>query len=316
MKVGLTISAVILFGLLGSLSIVPPLHAQDISTTPMTIQRDFALTVKLPFALDSSHISPVSAIQDPTVIQMFLSCWNRAGKSEVQRRIKCGELFGGGWPAFPPGCKMNRPIEECKPSDTFVFRGYSSLSLLTTTLIIVKNENCIGAYLLADDEAHGNPTRNISVTCGKLAASKPPTAEEQAPTKAPICIACPNASYSDQARKAKVPAVVPAAAPAPPTAPAPTKAGPPPEEVAKLQNQADQLNIRATTVQTSVESLRQQQHAAGFNLRTDISSSQERMRMYLAKGNAALKGADLKTAQTNFDFAEAELGKLENFLGR
>lgn len=40
------------------------------------------------------------------------------------------------------------------------------------------------------------------------------------------------------------------------------------------------------------------------------------MRMYLAKGNAALKGADLKSAQTYFDVAEAELGKLENFLGR
>jgi len=50
-------------------------------------------------------------------------------------------------------------------------------------------------------------------------------------------------------------------------------------------------------------------------LRADISSSQDRMQAYLAKGNAALKAQDLKTAQKYFDLAEAELGKLEKFLG-
>ena len=90
----------------------------------------------------------------------------------------------------------------------------------------------------------------------------------------------------------------------------------PPEEITKAEDEADKLNIRATTVQNSIAALRQQQRAAGFDLRADISSSQDRMQMYLAKGNTALKTPDLKTAQKYFDLAETELGKLEKFLGR
>ena len=39
------------------------------------------------------------------------------------------------------------------------------------------------------------------------------------------------------------------------------------------------------------------------------------MQLYLAKGNAALKAQDLKGAKKYFDLADAELTKLEKFLG-
>jgi eukaryotic-like serine/threonine-protein kinase len=91
--------------------------------------------------------------------------------------------------------------------------------------------------------------------------------------------------------------------------------GPSPEEIAKAEDEADKINVRAATVQNSIETLRRQQQAAGYNLRADISSSQDRMQAYLAKGNAALKAQDLKTAQKYLDLAETELGKLEKFLG-
>ena len=99
--------------------------------------------------------------------------------------------------------------------------------------------------------------------------------------------------------------------PAPPAPPP----GPSPEEIAKVEDAADNLNVRADTVMQSVETLRKQQQAAGYNLRGDIASSEERMQMYLAKGNNALKAQDLKNAQKYFDLAEAELTKLEKFLG-
>jgi eukaryotic-like serine/threonine-protein kinase len=102
--------------------------------------------------------------------------------------------------------------------------------------------------------------------------------------------------------------------PAAPDVPAPP-AGPSPEEIAKAEDDADKLNVRAVTVQNSIETLRKQQQAAGYNLRADISASQDRMQAYLAKGNAALKTRDLKTAQKYFDLTETELGKLEKFLG-
>jgi serine/threonine protein kinase len=103
------------------------------------------------------------------------------------------------------------------------------------------------------------------------------------------------------------------------TPPAPAVPGPPPgpspEDIAKAEDEADKLNIRAATVQNSIETLRKQQQAAGYNLRADISASQDRMQAYLAKGNAALKAQDLKTAQKYFGLAEGELGTLEKFLG-
>jgi eukaryotic-like serine/threonine-protein kinase len=99
----------------------------------------------------------------------------------------------------------------------------------------------------------------------------------------------------------------PAAPPVPP--------GPSPEEIAKMEDEADRLSVRATSASRSVETLRQQQQADGYNLRADISSAQDRMQMYLAKGDAALKAKDLTKAQKYYDLAEAELSKVEKFLG-
>jgi hypothetical protein len=98
------------------------------------------------------------------------------------------------------------------------------------------------------------------------------------------------------------------AAPVPPP-------GPSQEEIEKAEDEADKLNVRANSVSHSIDALRQQQNASGYNLRADIASSEERMQMYLAKGNAALKAQDLKGAQKYFDLADTECNKLEKFLG-
>jgi len=82
-----------------------------------------------------------------------------------------------------------------------------------------------------------------------------------------------------------------------------------------MEDEADRLSVRASSASRSVETLRQQQQAEGYNLRADISSAQDRMQMYLAKGDAALKAKDLPKAQKYFDQADAELTRLEKFLG-
>jgi len=91
--------------------------------------------------------------------------------------------------------------------------------------------------------------------------------------------------------------------------------GPSPEELAKLEDEADKLNVRASTVSQSVETMRKQQMAAGYNLRADIAGSAERMQLYVAKGNAALKAQDTTSARKYFDLADAEISKVEKFLG-
>ena len=82
-----------------------------------------------------------------------------------------------------------------------------------------------------------------------------------------------------------------------------------------MEDEADRLGVRAATASRSVETLRQQQQADGYNLRADISSAQDRMQMYLAKGDAALKAKDMAKAQKYFDLADAEISKVEKFLG-
>jgi serine/threonine-protein kinase len=97
----------------------------------------------------------------------------------------------------------------------------------------------------------------------------------------------------------------------PPAAPA----GPSPEELARLDDDADKLNIREATVSHSLDTLRQQQERSGYGLRADMASSQERARAYLAKGNSALKSGDTVNAQKYFDLADTEISRLEKFLG-
>jgi TIR domain len=99
------------------------------------------------------------------------------------------------------------------------------------------------------------------------------------------------------------------------TAPPAQPSGPSAEEIAKIEDEADKLNIRGATASKSLDTLRQQQNAAGYNLRADIAASQERMQLYLAKGNDALKAQDYAKAQKYFDLADAEISKVEKFLG-
>jgi serine/threonine-protein kinase len=94
----------------------------------------------------------------------------------------------------------------------------------------------------------------------------------------------------------------------------PAPSGPSPEELSKLEDAADKLNIREATVTQSLNTLRQQQAASGYNLRADMAASQERAQVYLAKGNSALKDGDTAKAQKYFDMADIEISKLETFL--
>ena len=99
-------------------------------------------------------------------------------------------------------------------------------------------------------------------------------------------------------------------------APPPVPVGPSPEEIAKMDDLADQLSARAVAVSQSLDTLRRQQEASGYGLRGDMAAAQQRMQMDLAKGDAALKAKDLVNAQKYYDMAEAEIAKLEKFMGR
>lgn len=86
--------------------------------------------------------------------------------------------------------------------------------------------------------------------------------------------------------------------------------------MAELEQQVVQLSSRANAVNDSLNHMRQQQSTQGFGLRGDISAAQERMGMHMARAQSALQNGDVQGAKKYLDLAEAEVGKLEKFLGR
>jgi hypothetical protein len=86
-------------------------------------------------------------------------------------------------------------------------------------------------------------------------------------------------------------------------------------QLEELEQQVDQLSSRASAVNNSLDTLRQQQSSQGYGLRGDIASTQEMMKTHLAKAQQALQNQDAKSAKKYSDMAEAELATLEHFLG-
>ena len=75
------------------------------------------------------------------------------------------------------------------------------------------------------------------------------------------------------------------------------------------------LNARAGSVQTSLQSLRRSQAASGLNLRADMQQASSMMDAYLKGATDAFNANDLAAAKSLMDKAEAQIDKLENFLG-
>jgi hypothetical protein len=90
--------------------------------------------------------------------------------------------------------------------------------------------------------------------------------------------------------------------------------GPDAQELEQLGDQHDRLAIRAQSANEGVESLRKQMEASGNNLRSDITASQMRMKMYMDKFDAAMNAKDPVAAAKYMALAEREIEKLEKFL--
>lgn len=86
-------------------------------------------------------------------------------------------------------------------------------------------------------------------------------------------------------------------------------------QLEELEKEFDQVSTRSNAVSTSLDTLRQQQASQGLNLRGDVAASEERLRTYVNKAQAALQNQDITSAQKYLKLAEPELEKIEKFLG-
>jgi serine/threonine-protein kinase len=91
---------------------------------------------------------------------------------------------------------------------------------------------------------------------------------------------------------------------------------PDPDQLAELDHEVDLLSSRETAIDASLDTLQRSQNAQGLQLRGDIVAAQQRMQTYLTKARTALQAQDIQNAQRYLKLAEAEVEKLDNFLGR
>jgi len=140
-------------------------------------------------------------------------------------------------------------------------------------------------------------------------AGMPTTAP--APTPAPAAAPVQMASLHSPAPAIGAPKPTPA-----PQAADESAAKPDAKELDEVEHNVDQLTGRASAVNRGLDSLQQQQAAAGYGLRGDMAARQESMKLNLSKAQAAVEHGDTARARKYADLAEADIEVLEHFLGR
>jgi hypothetical protein len=98
-------------------------------------------------------------------------------------------------------------------------------------------------------------------------------------------------------------------------APAPPP-GPDPAEVAEVTEQLEQLGAREAALNSSLDNLVQQQSQQGLGLRGDMVEARASMKTYLDKAQASVQAQDVEKSRKYLKLAEAQIEKLEKFLGR
>jgi hypothetical protein len=84
----------------------------------------------------------------------------------------------------------------------------------------------------------------------------------------------------------------------------------------EMEIENDHLEGRAAAVESSLGAMEQQMHQSGLGLRGDMVTARAAMRSDMAKAKQALDGSDTDRARRYLDQANAEISKLEAFLGR
>ncbi|MGB8472813.1 MAG: serine/threonine-protein kinase [Candidatus Acidiferrum sp.] len=84
----------------------------------------------------------------------------------------------------------------------------------------------------------------------------------------------------------------------------------------EVEQKYDDIDSRATAAGQTLDTLQRQQAAAGYGLRRDIVSAQQRMKTDLSKAQYFMQKQDSKNAKKYLDMADAELQTIEKFLGQ
>ena len=84
----------------------------------------------------------------------------------------------------------------------------------------------------------------------------------------------------------------------------------------ELETEVDQLLTRASAINSSIDTLKQEQARMGLGLRGDIASRQEAMNLNLTRAREAVSQRNVTRLQRFKTLAEGDIEALEKFLGR
>ncbi|MBV9084947.1 MAG: protein kinase, partial [Acidobacteriaceae bacterium] len=90
----------------------------------------------------------------------------------------------------------------------------------------------------------------------------------------------------------------------------------PDPEIPRLRDRLTLMNARMIAVGNSLENLRRAQAMSGLGLRSDMAAAEQRMLNEMAEAQKSLDSNDASSARMRLDAVEAQLSKLEDFLGK
>jgi serine/threonine-protein kinase len=155
-----------------------------------------------------------------------------------------------------------------------------------------------GANQASSNQPGGNlPKRGGASTSGTMSSA---TAGKNSPPQPKSVAGTPVASAGQGASPSE-----------PPTPP-----GPSPEEVRHARDRFMDIDARAQTASGQIDTMRRQQQAQGYDMRGDMVAAMNRMNNNLREADRAVNEHDLEAARDYMDKANADLQRLETFLGR
>ena len=80
-----------------------------------------------------------------------------------------------------------------------------------------------------------------------------------------------------------------------------------------METEVDQLDSRAASAESSIDTLEQQLHRDGLGLRGDVVASRSNMRTDIAKAKQAMEASDTERARRYIDMAHHESSTLRLF---
>ena len=189
---------------------------------------------------------------------------------------------------------------------------------------------------------HASSQEVRTVPAGQPQPAPVPAPEQPKPAELPPAVAAPAAALGAGAQtpapaetanpvlRPARPTSAPAASTAPPVPvpaavttpaqPAPAASNPQEDEArkqaAQIREKMTLLGTRMSAADQGLEQLQRSQAASGLGLRGDMVAAQRAMQSFFAQADSSLRAGDLGAAAKQLERAEANLEKLEGFLGR